>query len=561
MNRGVYLSSRTGPEHAIAFARVVLACASLAAVWADPVEPIRFAELTYTLHVIYVMYSVVLAALTRGRTSSEYLPIVTHVVDIAAFAVFQFLSLGPSSPFFVYFIFSLFCAAIRWGWRATLWNAAVVVGAYLFMTFSMSRRVGPVEFELNRAIIRTFYLIVSAGLLAYLGLYEQRLRDEIERLARWPSTAGLDVEHASERIVRHAARIMGAERALLVWTAGDEPAVHAYEWSSQGATLSRHPPGTEDKVVPSGLMDATFVREGPVGGPAPLVVSGSKYRPEDHGDLPFTSLFGGMRHVVGLTSAPFRTGQVTGRIFFGDLGARGSEIVALTEIVAREIGSSLEQVQVGQQLAEIAAREERIRVARDLHDGVLQSLTGIRFEIRAVASTLEGLSANAHSRLVALERALAIEQRELRLFIGELGPPRPSPVGDTLASRLEALDERIALQWKVPVTIQVAKDVALVPDALREAVPLMVHEAVVNALKHAEPSRVAVTVEKSDGQIRVVVADDGRGFPFKGRYEHSALVEMSQGPRSLLDRVTSLGGQLTIDSSTAGARVEMRLSL
>jgi signal transduction histidine kinase len=100
-----------------------------------------------------------------------------------------------------------------------------------------------------------------------------------------------------------------------------------------------------------------------------------------------------------------------------------------------------------------------------------------------------------------------------------------------------------------------------VPDALREAVPLMVHEAVVNALKHAEPSRVAVTVEKSDGQIRVVVADDGRGFPFKGRYEHTALVELSQGPRSLLDRVTSLGGQLTIESSTAGARVEMRLSL
>jgi signal transduction histidine kinase len=561
MNRGVYLSSRTDPEQTIALARAILACASLLAVWLDPAEPLRFAELTYTLHAIYVIYAAVLAVLTRVRRAGVWLPMVTHVIDILAFSVFQLLSLGPSSPFFVYFIFSLFCAAIRWGWRATLWNAAVVVSAYLFMTVSMTRRVGILEFELNRAIIRTFYLIVSAGLLVYLGLYEQRLRDEIERLARWPSTAGLDVEHACQRIIDHAARIVGAERAWLIWTAGDEPAVLVYEWSRQGSALIKHPPGADESMLPPNLADAAFVRTGPAAGSAPLMVSGARRRPVEDVDLSKTPLLGHLHDAVGLASARFWTERVSGRVFFGDLGAPGTELVALTEIVAREIGVSLEQVQVAQHLAEIAAREERIRVARDLHDGVLQSLTGIRFEIRAVASTLSRSGGAAHDRLLALERALAIEQRELRLFIGDLGPPRPLPAGDTLASRLEALDERIALQWKVPVTINIARNAAVVPHALTEAVPLMVHEAVVNALKHAEPSRVAVTVDKSDGQIRIVVADDGRGFAFKGRYEHAALVEMRQGPRSLLDRVASLGGELTIESSAAGTRVEMRLSL
>jgi signal transduction histidine kinase len=88
----------------------------------------------------------------------------------------------------------------------------------------------------------------------------------------------------------------------------------------------------------------------------------------------------------------------------------------------------------------------------------------------------------------------------------------------------------------------------------------MVHEAIVNALKHGEPSRVAVTVDSTDGQITVIVADDGQGFPFRGRYDHKALAEMQSGPKSLLERVTSLGGRLSIESTDAGSRVEMILS-
>ena len=60
-------------------------------------------------------------------------------------------------------------------------------------------------------------------------------------------------------------------------------------------------------------------------------------------------------------------------------------------------------------------------MARDLHDGVLQSLTGIRLEMRAVAAALDE-TPSTRDRLFAIERALAIEQRELRFFIGGLGP-------------------------------------------------------------------------------------------------------------------------------------------
>ena len=64
-----------------------------------------------------------------------------------------------------------------------------------------------------------------------------------------------------------------------------------------------------------------------------------------------------------------------------------------------------------------------MRLARDLHDGVLQSLTGVRFELQHLWSALAGNgSSNTPERLLAMERMLANEQRELRLFIEDLKP-------------------------------------------------------------------------------------------------------------------------------------------
>jgi len=60
-------------------------------------------------------------------------------------------------------------------------------------------------------------------------------------------------------------------------------------------------------------------------------------------------------------------------------------------------------------------------------------------------------------------------------------------------------------------------------------------------------------------QVRVIVADDGRGFRFHGHYDHATLTEMKLGPVTLKERIVSLGGSLSIDSSESGARLEIVL--
>ncbi len=265
---------------------------------------------------------------------------------------------------------------------------------------------------------------------------------------------------------------------------------------------------------------------------------------------------------MGLASAPFRTERLSGRAFFMGLGVPGAELIPLTEVVAREIGASLDQMHVTQQLQEIAAREERIRLARDLHDGVLQSLTGIRFELRSLADTLIVHDDAVRARLFGLERALAIEQRELRLFIRDLKPAAAGQEApDSLAARLDALRERFALEWNTPVSIHVSPESQACSSELAQVVSLMVHEAVANALKHAQATRVNVNVDSAADRLRIVVSDDGHGFPFKGHRDHRALSDARTAPRSLFDRVSALGGKMSIESTDAGSRVEMVVSL
>jgi signal transduction histidine kinase len=553
------LPSRT--ERTIVLARVVLAVSSLFAVWLDPSEGAQYVIPTYTLHSLYAVYAIVLALICWNRPALGRWPLVTHLADIAVCAVFQFLSLGPSSsPFFTYFIFSLFCGALRWGWRGTFKTAGLVLTLFLIMGVSMRHTYGPEAFDLNRFVIRAFYLTVVAGLLMFLGQHEARLRRNIVRLARWPSATAGSGQEGLSRVFEHAASILGAGRMLVAWEVGDEPWTHLAAWSPAGLVITRHGPDEFNPIVPPTLADAIVLCTSTGAERNSIFLDRNGAHIEWNG-LPVHPALARRLDGIGLLSAPIHTERLSGRVFLTDLTAPTAELMTLTGVVAREIGTSLEQVSLAEQLQTLAASQQRLRVAHDLHDGVLQSLTGIRLELQNVASELEADAADHQRyRLLAIERTLAIEQRELRLFIDSL-KPRAGRSESALVENLDGLRERVALEWKVPVTIRVGPRVAAIPNTIERVIPPMVHEAVVNALKHGDPSRIRVDVDVDDDTLRITVADDGHGFPFRGKYGHAALAEAQLGPASLRDRAASLGGTLSIDSGGSGSRVEIALPL
>ena len=336
----------------------------------------------------------------------------------------------------------------------------------------------------------------------------QHTLDTLRKVSGWPVLIDMDQDSGATRVLEHAAGIVGASGAIAIWEAGEEPWMYMATPASE--VVTRHPPG--------------------------------------HGP--------GLE-TAALPSAPFQTENLSGRVFFAGLPDVTADLMPVIDLIAREVGNSLDQLHVATRLKQFAIQEDRIGLARDLHDGVLQSLTGVRLELQAMAGEGGGPS-SLQDRLLAMERAIAIEQRELRLFIQGIKPAAGADVETGAVARsLGEISRRIALEWKVPVFIRVEPPELSLPAGAEHALRLMVHEAVVNALRHAHPSRVSVSFRAEGADVHVVVADDGRGFAFKGRLEHEALARANAGPVTLRERVTALGGRMAVESTASGSRIEL----
>ncbi|MFP5245511.1 MAG: hypothetical protein ACLGH0_02365, partial [Thermoanaerobaculia bacterium] len=198
-------------ERLIAAGRFVLAFASLTAVYLEPSTPAQYQRATYTLLVIYTLYALVTAAMTwRSPVPAARWRLVSHALDLVLFSVFVYFTEGPASPFFLYFVFSLFCATLRFSWRGILGTGIAAMAVYGVMALLAS--VGDPAFEASRAVIRVAYLAVITALLVYLGIYQQQLRTELASLAAWPRELTAQIDDVLRTTLAHAAAVMRAPR-------------------------------------------------------------------------------------------------------------------------------------------------------------------------------------------------------------------------------------------------------------------------------------------------------------------------------------------------------------
>jgi signal transduction histidine kinase len=209
-----------------------------------------------------------------------------------------------------------------------------------------------------------------------------------------------------------------------------------------------------------------------------------------------------------------------------------------------------------------AMENERVRLARELHDGVLQSLAGTLLQLEALSRLIEENPAAARKRLRDIGDLIADEQRELRVWIHRLKPTttRASMASNAdLAMAVEGLCQRIEKQWGLRVRPTMSR--GTIPRVLGDEVYHLVQEALANVARHAHAQCVDVGLQITHDQIYVTVTDDGLGFPFRGRYDLAMLVERQFGPRSLKERVASLGGEMVLTSTPSGSKLEMVLPL
>jgi signal transduction histidine kinase len=219
------------------------------------------------------------------------------------------------------------------------------------------------------------------------------------------------------------------------------------------------------------------------------------------------------------------------------------------------------RTELGRRMKKAAAAEERVRLARDLHDGVLQTLTGTALQLQTAERLIEREPAQARAVLADVQHMIADEQRDLRFFIQELKPGQIGALdeGGGLAPALEELGRRLASVWGVRLELPPALPRLSASEAVLGEIYRIVQEAAVNAARHGQATQVTVGFGSENGALTISVADNGHGFPFDGRLDHDAQVEGHRGPRTLRERVVALGGTMDIESRRSGSRLDIRV--
>lgn len=206
-------------------------------------------------------------------------------------------------------------------------------------------------------------------------------------------------------------------------------------------------------------------------------------------------------------------------------------IIRAMEIFDVEIERMIEAMEQGQILT-----AERMRIARELHDGSIQKVYTAGLLVEAAHNLVEA-DTPADERLQRAINALNDALSDLRRNLGEL---RAAPTDLPLVEALRRLaeDERYRSLVEISLDLNLPESDNLTP-ARANHVLAIVQEALANVLRHARASQVKITADGANGQLVVTVEDDGIGLPSE--------IEPGFGLRNMRERALLLGGQLHLE--------------
>jgi signal transduction histidine kinase len=204
---------------------------------------------------------------------------------------------------------------------------------------------------------------------------------------------------------------------------------------------------------------------------------------------------------------------------------------------------------------EIAVRDERLRLARELHDTVAQSLFGIALGASRVLTLLErGETEHVHTIVGDMLRVANESQSELRVLVHELRSDDCYQLEDALTRALTSEAMGLETSGGCRVRLSLADEPDIAPSA-KATLARIAREALHNVAKHAHATHVDLVLEVGPSDVTLVVADDGQGFdPDKSHPGHFGLQLMNE-------HAIMVGAALELVSAPGrGTQVRVRLA-
>jgi signal transduction histidine kinase len=539
-------------DRMIGVMRLILASSALLIISIDPSEPDRLVNVTYASLVLYVVFSATLyflSLLKPGRFAwlSSWAP----WMDVGWYIILVALSSGTNSIFFFFFFFPILVSSFRQGFKSGL--QITIASAVLFIIVGYATAPSEPHFQLNRFLLRPVYLMVLGYMIAYWGGYEIRLKQRLQLLRDIStfSNPRFGIDHTVNWMMERLREFFESDSVLLILETKNADGFLLRRVTRENANSNPAAQAVAKDIATLFLStpaDEALINRGSSSGILSYNLTRNEVARDENRRAPLAS---------ALEYSPFMSvpvnhhGRLIGRCYFvgGPSKYSSSDVNFILQAIDQVL-PVIDNIRLVDRMASDAAEHERERIARDIHDSVIQPYIGFQLGLTAVMQKIQRGDADVPERINELSDLTAKGISDLRHYIRGI-KSEGGEGGILLTPAVRRFASKFSQATGIQVEVQASDAIALT-DRLAGEVFQMINEGLSNVRRHTRAQKARAVIIQENGNLLVRIENEvSQDTP-----------RVSFRPRSLSERAAALGGQLTVeDEDGRSTIVNIRIPL
>jgi signal transduction histidine kinase len=528
--------------------RTMLAAAALLVIFIDPSEPGRYVTLTYVTLALYTVYSAVVLLFAVFR--SDVIPAgLMHWLDVAWYLTLIALSSGTNSIFFNFFFFAILAGSFGWGMKTGL--RLTLVSASLFTLIGILTAVSDPQFELNTFLLRSIQLLVLGYMISRWGGFKINLKNQLQVLkdVTVVSNPRFGIDRTLNTILERVRTFYDANGCLLLMLTGSD---RQQQYQVYRVRRGMHSTGAAAPVI--GSQDAQLflpeVRDAAIiyrdNGKAKASLFHLKTRQLRPVDPSRAIKVASALDAEDFLCVPVvRRNETIGCFYIlGTQQTFDPRAMDFLLQVMDHVTVLMENVRLVDNLASDAAEQERRRIARDIHDSVIQPYLGLQFGIAALAHKLQTGNTDILDNVEELLDLTNQELADLRRYVWGLRANEERR--NVLLPSIHRYAARFTSVTGINVDVTSRGKIQL-NDRLAAELFQIVAEGLSNVRRHALCDEATVQLDCREGKVFVEIKNRRPQLATAGsKGNGDSDQRISFKPRSISERAELLGGKTEV---------------
>ncbi len=550
-------------ERTIAVCRLALSISAFAIIFVDPRQPLYGSSALYILLGTYIVHSAALLwAFSREKLLAATAAKAVLLADVAWFTAIVALSAGGPNPFFLFYVFAVVSAGARWGMRTTVRVALGAALLYLVVVVGSRWWFLGSEFTVRSAyILRPTYLLILGYLVGFIGEHELSAKRRLIEIIALQNAVGRSRAPMTMlvRLVHRLVAFFAADYVLLQLRTGDGDGI---EWEGRAkrghALVLRSVPPTSWTPASSGGLSYRLSHVIGNWGRRVECMSPSDNVPNRVVETEEPAFLARPRARTLISIPIGAPAGARGRLILGRTRSNFSrDDLAFCRTLAAQGAILIDNAMLQQAAEELAVAEERTRIARDIHDGFVQSLAALDVRIEVCRKLEQKDPERLPGELADLQGNIKQGYQDARRYLDKLR--KGSEAGPDVDSAMEEIVREFRKKADSKIELHSSAEGVPAQHGIGFELLQIVREGLTNISRHARAEHAMVSVEARPRDFQVTIRDDGCGFPVAAGGMNGELPS-SAAPWSIRERVEALQGSLSITSSVGGGS-EIRITL